>query len=324
MERVACGNPRRLRRIGLAVPVSLTILIATVVAGAQVPLFETPVLGYAPESADGSIRPILGVPGAAALAAPLPLDKDQTLLAVAPDRDYALVSGPTGTSLVRWSRGHLTAMRLEGLTATRGGIVFSPTASAFAVATGERVAIWTGLPDAPTLARLLPQAAGADVLAVADGGSPVAWARGAEVYLSQAGETAVVAQGGRISSLAFVRGGAELAVADQDLDQITVVRSDGSRAVLARGLQKPTHVAYSADGRKLAVASSSISSVALIDLATRELTAASCECNVEALVPMRGNAVFRLTDPAKGRTPLFDGDGDEPRIVFIASQEESQ
>jgi hypothetical protein len=313
----------RFRQIGLAGRVLMMILMASV-AGAQVPLFETPVLGYARESAGGSIRPILGVPGAAALAAPLPLDKDQALLAVAPERDYALVTGPVGGSIVRWSRGQLTSTRFEGLGKGEGRIVFSPTSSSVALETAGRVAIWTGLPDAPVLARLLPQAAGADVLAVADDGQAVAWARGGEVYLCQAGETALVAQGGRISGLAFARGGAELAAADQALDQITVVRSDGSRAVLARGLQKPTHVAYSADGRKLAVASSATSSVALIDLATRDLTAASCECNVEALVPARGNAVFRLTDPAKGRTPLFDGDGAEPRIVFIASQEESK
>jgi hypothetical protein len=254
----------------------------------------------------------------------LPLDKYQTLLALAPERDYALVSGPAGASIVRWSRGQLITTRLENFSVAESRIVFSPTSSALAVAAGERVAIWTGLPGAPVLARLLPQAAGADVLAVADDGAVAAWARGGEVYLSQAGETAMVAQGGRISGLAFARGGAELAVADRDLDQITVVRSDGSRAVLARGLQKPTHVAYSADGRKLAVASSFTSSVALIDLVTRDFSAASCECSVEALVPVRGNAVFRLTDPAKGRTPLFDGDGAEPRIVFIASQEESQ
>jgi hypothetical protein len=32
---------------------------------------------------------------------------------------------------------------------------------------------------------------------------------------------------------------------------------------------------------------------------------------------LAGNAVFRLVDPPKGRTPVFDGDAETPRIVFV-------
>jgi hypothetical protein len=64
--------------------------------------------------------------------------------------------------------------------------------------------------------------------------------------------------------------------------------------------------------------------VALIDLASREVATASCDCRVETLNRARGNAVFKLSDSAKGNAPLFDGDGEEPRIVFVAAGEESK
>jgi hypothetical protein len=140
--------------------------------------------------------------------------------------------------------------------------------------------------------------------------------------LSTAGRARVVAEGGRISGLAFSPDGCDLAIADEERGQVLLVSTAGALSVLSRDLDKPSSVAFSSDGHKLAVAAKS--AVAVIDLASREMATLTCDCGVDALIRVRGNAVFRLTEPAKGRAPLLDGDGAEPRIVFIAAGEESK
>jgi DNA-binding beta-propeller fold protein YncE len=185
---------------------------------------------------------------------------------------------------------------------------------------GGVIETWSGMPDEPRLVRRIERHGRVDALAVTDDGAVVAVAGGGVVQIDESGGWGVVAEGGRVSALAFARHSRDLAIADLDRNQVLVV---GAGAV-ARDFERPSSVAFSADGRKLAVASAERSAVALIDLASGQTQTLAGECGVETLARARGNAVFRLTESAKGRAPLLDGDGAEPRIVFVAAGEESQ
>ena len=323
MEPVACDNPRSQLRAG---PAGRLVLLAALAGAAwtQVPYFEAPVLGYALDPVAGSIRPISGVPGAARFEAPMRSEVEHRRAALAPDRDYALAVEEDGVRVLTWRGGAVASRPLDGRSTRFDRVVFSPTGLSAAIVAGDAVEVWTGLPGAPALARFLEHAGAGDVLAVSDDGRAVAWASGGTVFQSGPSGAGVVAEGGLISSLAFARDSHQLAIADQERSQILLAEPQRAISVMARDLEKPSSVAFSSDGRRIVAASPATSSVAQIDVASREVSTAVCECSVETLVRTRGNAVFRLRDPAKGRTPMFDGDGDGPRIVFIAAGEESQ
>jgi len=308
-------------RAGLAGRLLMLAALAAA-AWAQAPYFEAPILGYALDPASGSVRPILGVPGAARFEAPLRSEGELRPAALAPGRNYGLATSEEGLRILTWRDGVVRSAAFDGPAARFDRIVFSPDGLAVALETGSMLEIWNGMPDSPALVRRIAQTGGADALALSDDGQSVAWAIGGRVVLSVAGRANVVAEGGRISSLAFSRASCDLAIADEERGQILLVSATGAVSVLTRDIENPSNVAFSGDGRKLAVAAKS--AVAVIDLASREVATLACDCGVDALVRVRGNAVFRLTEPAKGRAPLLDGDGAEPRIVFIAAGEESK
>ncbi|MBI4876536.1 MAG: hypothetical protein HY822_18015 [Acidobacteria bacterium] len=303
-----------MRRVAIVV-----LFVSFGVACAQGPVFEIPVLGHAFDAASGSIRPLTGVPGAAWLEAPLPAEEILRQAVVAPGREYALAPGADGLRVVRWSGRKIDAQPVEGSFPLPEQIVFSPSGDSAALLGAVQIQVWRGLPEAPALARSVVRGGAVDALAVADEGTAVALARGGAVVLHDSSGARTVAQLGRVSALAFARSGQDLAIADSERGQVWL-----AGAALPGEFQDPSALAFSADGRKLAVASQLLSSVVLVDLASRQASLASCECSVETLARVRGNAVFLLTGSAKGRPPLFDGDGAEPRIVLAGAAEEAK
>ena len=287
-------------------------------AWAQSASFEAPVLGYALDAAAGSIRPILGVPGAARFEAPFRLEGALLEAALAPWRDYALAEVNGETRMVRWDGGAISWHPLDGFPASPGRIAFSPSGASVALDAAGGIEIWSGMPERPLLTRRIEHPGPVDALAVADDGRTAAVASGGTVILYSSGGAKAIAEGGRISSLAFALAGRDLAIADEERNEISLA----GIGVVSRDFEKPSSVAFSADGGKLIVVSAARSAVALIDLAGREVSTVACACRVETLNRARGNAVFRLSDSAKGNAPLFDGDGAEPRIVFVAAGEE--
>jgi hypothetical protein len=289
-------------------------------AWGQTVSFETPVLGHAFDAAAGSVRPILGVPGAAWFDAPMRSEEMLGEAALAPWRDYALAATGGRLRVVRWAGGVMWSAPLAGLAAWPERIAFSPSGSSVALYAGGAIETWSGMPEAPSLTRRIEHDGAVEALAVSDDGAAVAVAGAGAVHLYDSGGSRIVAEGGRISGLAFAPNSRALAIADLDRGQVLVT---GAGAV-SREFEKPSGVAFSADGRKLAVASAARSAVGVIDLASGQTITVACECGVETLARARGNAVFRLSESAKGRAPMLDGDGAEPRIVFIAAGEESK
>ncbi len=314
--------------------VSLLLLVGLpkLAAGQSV---AAPVLGYAIDPAARAIRPIGGVPGAAAFEAALATHPALARAVLAPGADYALASAvETGRVVVlTWEAGAVSAAELA-LAGDLGAAAFSPggrTAAMYSPESGS-VQVWLGLPRQPLMAweaRIGRPAA----LAVSDDGLALAAILGETgsqmlAVLTPSAGPRVVAEGGAWSALAFAPGRRDLAVAQAGRNQVSLITDlTGEARVrivagVGDGIANPVALAFSADGTKLAAASDEARSVVLIDLETRAVVSVACEAKINALERVRGNAVFRLTRAAGERSPLFDGDAPEPRIVFIAAGEQ--
>ncbi len=86
-----------------------------------------PVLGYYFDGAAATLRPLLGVPGAATMGKPVEMEFRLAKAAVSPAHDYLLaqVEGEAEVALLRLGAGELTRLRIAGALDSPEQIVFS-------------------------------------------------------------------------------------------------------------------------------------------------------------------------------------------------------
>jgi hypothetical protein len=294
-----------------------------IVSAAQAVNWTPPTLGYLFDSDTKSIRPLSGIPGAASVESGLAVGSKLERASISPNRKFALaeIKGSEHLRLVIWSGTVATAEPLDGAPATAEQIAFSASGSTAALWAREsnRIQIWKGLPDSPSLYKEI-EIAELTALAVSDDGDAVAAATEAGLVLAGAGRTLA---SGNFSGLAFVPGTHDLAAAEQSLDQVLLigkVDSDPDTTQLASsqdGVAQPVALAFSADARKLMVANLREKSVLSIDLESHAVLVTPCDCQADGLYRAQGNSVFRLTSGLQDLIALFDGDSAEPRVVNI-------
>lgn len=301
-----------------------------------------PKMGYFFDAPQRSLRPILGVPGAARIGDAAPLNVQLTKAEVAPGQQYAL--GATAEGGLVWIdlRGDLPQTRpiAVGVTAI-SRILLSPT--------GEAGAIYDrGSRQVQFLSRLLDSpSAGATVgieslqgvltaLAVSDDARTLlaatasADADGSLYVLQAGGEVRRVSAAGRVLSMAFLPQQDNALIADYGRSE--VLRIDGVRSVAVAtllaagrdGVAKPLAVQVDAKLNHAVAALDGTGRLALIPLAGGAARFVECNCRPRELTQMRGDSLFRLTsDPSQ---PLFvldagrlaaDGETMDPRVVFI-------
>ncbi len=143
------------------------------------------------------------------------------------------------------------------------------------------------------------------------------------VALGVDGTVRILAGTQSASAIYFLRGTRDVLIADSRANRIYLVKdaTGASQAKLLadepQSIAGPVAVAASKDNKRAFVVSAGLLGVATIDLADGAVTLTRCGCAPSQLNPLNGNAVFRLTDPSAGTMWLFDGDGAEPRIVFV-------
>ncbi len=183
----------------------------------------------------------------------------------------------------------------------------------------------TGLPGAPSLAGSLTLKQGARFihptsLAVSDDGAYLLFGAGADIQLaSRAGGVRGVMTAGTGASVAFASGGHDAAVAARGTGAVLIRDVPGAAAqqTLAAGdasFQKIAGLAFSADGKRLFIASPAAQSVVILDMAGNR-TDVACGCSSTELVPM-GN-LFRLNELGAGPLWLADAGASGPRVVFV-------
>ncbi len=292
-----------------------------------------PVSGYIFDNSAHALRPILGIPGASLVGAPVDFGMDVASVSVSPRQNAAFVTATNGAfGLYRIDAGAVTAVNIDGLWGAPDRIVFSPSGTAAALYVGTAAQIITGLPDAPATAGSVDFSAlgTPDALALSDDGTVLLASAGTSVRMfGNLNDLGSIANIAAPALLAFAPGGHDAAVGDLSGTGITLfhdLTGSGDSHVLAApddSLRSASALAFSANRKALLVASSAGQSVIAFDVAAGDRTSIACSCSPTALIPM-GN-LFRLND--LGRDPLWLLDAQQTsaaRIVFVPALQQSE
>jgi hypothetical protein len=152
-----------------------------------------------------------------------------------------------------------------------------------------------------------------------DASAVIGSAEGGLVLITSDGERLI--SGGDFTAVAFLRGSLDAVAAESALDQVMMFRNLALASVLAgpsEGVARAVALGISADHRKLFVANGGTESLLRIDLETRHASKIVCECKPSVLQPLRGNAVFRITETFKTSLFFLDGAAPEPRVFIVA------
>lgn len=291
-----------------------------------------PVLGYYFDSADATLRPLLGIPGAATMGAPMQMESRLAKATISPAHDYLLaqMQGEAELALVRLDGGPLTRQRIAGALESPERIVFSPAGTAavlFGCAEGS-VQVLAGLPAKPVVAghfSVPTDACPFTALAVSDDARLIlaGLAGGETVLFTAEGQSRRVWLPGAASSVAFFRGRHDAVIASRTEKTVYLLRdADGAGEVTALageagGVEEPVAVETSWDGRRVLVANAGSGALLVLDAAGGPPQAIATSCRTAGLHRLAGNAVFRLDGSCEGPMTLLDADGDEPRVVFV-------
>ncbi len=131
----------------------LLLAISVGLAGAQTGTFTGPVAGYVFDGGAHSLRPLLGIPGAATVGAPIDAGYSFTAAYVAPRQDsFFGVAADGSTHWFAIAAGALTETAIAGVMQSPERVVFSPTGTAAALFANGQAQIVTGLRGSPAAA----------------------------------------------------------------------------------------------------------------------------------------------------------------------------
>ncbi len=316
----------RLLSCALLLSVSLTAQSST----SQV---SGPVMGLVldPES---RLRPVWGVPGAAFLGQPIPIDSSLQVLAISPHEDYVLATRTdTGDTVILTNLFDTIANKTLAGASGIASVVLSPSGSS-AVLQSSDAATWlvvTGLPDSPTIAWQTDISSFAQApvaAALSDNGKAVLAAvptdSGASVYLFTSGNgPADLMDLGQFGGVAFIAQKTDALIADAAANQVQLIQDvtgAASASVIAdsnAGVATPVDVTASEDGNRIFIANSQPNSVLLLDSQAAGPLSIACDCTPTRFSRLARNSVFSLTSPANGAFWVLDGGSANPRTVVV-------
>jgi hypothetical protein len=276
---------------------------------------------------DGSrLRPVYGIPAAAAVLPPLDYGREFARVAVSPRQDYAIASDSnTGVVLLVVAS---EASPLRGAAANPDRIAISPRGSAAGLwfSSAGHLQIISGLPGSPSVRDVptaflneLPSA-----LAVSDDGALAvgAWPDGLYSFGSS-GEATRIPMRERIATLAFYGSGHDLALATRL--QILKIANAGSAGAISTlyqaGPLDPVGLAFSWDNHRLTLAER-MGSLLTLDLGSGATSEFDCGCSPEGVFPM-GASVFRITAFDGSTFRLFDSSSGSLFLVPSASSQQA-
>jgi hypothetical protein len=286
---------------------SFLILIASAAIAAEPssPRLSTPVLGYVFDASSKSVRPISGVPGAASVEGPLPSATKLDIGFVSQNRRHLLAGTLEGIVLIDLTTN--ASVELEGAPSDMALGSWSSDSRSFALWTRSgALQVWTGFPDSPALefSTAVESAAG---VAIADGGHLASFWNEAGLSFVDAERTGQVLSG-HVTAAAFKPGTTEwAAVVDSHL-----ARSNAEPAEI--DVPNPSAIAFSGNGVLIA------GEKALAIIGANGSRVIGCDCTAKGVDRLAGRDVFRLIDPDARSIAIYDGDSDEPRIVYIPTE----
>lgn len=288
-----------------------------------------PISGYAFDGRAQSLRTIRGIPGASLVGESVDVGGPLAAAWVSPNLDSALIlTVDRAARLYRIDAGKATQRPIDGLAAPERAL-FSPSGAALALFTAGSVRIYSGLPDAPTLAGTLElpaqtgTAGGGRALtrsrhpatnpaALSDDGRYLLYGNGDAVeLLGVAGDSRRLTRSGAAAQLAFAPGGHDAAVIEAQ--GVTLFQDAAGAATVRRlpGVTGARAAGFSNDGKKLYLAGDTVT---VLDLGNGERTDIACDCRPAGLSRMGG--AYRLNEIGSGPLWLLDVSG-PPAVLFV-------
>ena len=291
---------------------------------------DGPRLGMVFDPAHRTLRPLLGIPGAAVLGQPVELDVFLSKAVVSPQQDYVLATfgDQQAVGLMVVSAAVTKPVALSGVGQAPDQMVLSAAGHAGALyyQNANKIQVLGGLPAAPKVAAEFYLSAGQFplTLAVSDDAQTVLAALGHGVYwINAQGEVPVATGLERVSSIALAPDHTAL-IADtvgnriQRVRNVTGTPQADSLAGSEQGISAPVAVAFSSDSQRGFVANGKSGMITILDLAGKSpIASISCGCKPTGLDRLSGNDVFRLTRPSNQPMWLFEAGGVQPRVVFV-------
>jgi hypothetical protein len=279
---------------------------------------EAPQLGWIPDGA--RIRPVYGIPAAAAVGAPIPAGQDFAQIAASPARNYVLVSAADTGIMSIYTQEH-GLVPLDGAGSAPDSVILSPRGFSAALwySSIHQIQVITGLPDAPAIRQLDASLLGSApaALAVSDDGTWLAGVGTGNVYAF--GPTSEVNRLPieNVVALAFFQGSHNLAAASAaGLQTVTGIENFAVLSNLltsADSSLQPAAIAATYDNKTVVLADQS-GSLTIIDVASGTATTSDCACQPAGLFGM-GPSAFRLTGLDAGAFKLFDAASGQ--VLFV-------
>jgi hypothetical protein len=301
------------------------------------PSISGPVLGFIQDPEGSAIQPILGVPGASVLGAPLSLASEIRSAVISPNQDYAVaVRGDNAeVVLIGLSLDSVTMNSLDGIRAGVDVMAISPVGTAIALygydskifqsvvrfADSPEVVFEIDTSDTP--GRLRGMAVSDDgklaLLNFADGENSALW-----VVNSTGSRFLVPAD--QPAAQSFVPNRHNVVVGDNRAQEVfMLVDADGATnriplASFGDGFDAISGVAASDDGLRVFVTSRSSENVSLVDVQTGQTISLSCHCRSTGLQRLKGPNVFRLSNTSDGAIALLDDSSSPARITLVPAR----
>jgi WD40 repeat protein len=280
-----------------------------------------------------SIKPILGLPGAATIGSALDLPFGFAHVEFSLKGDYAVAVGESLSDfvVVRNLSRNPTLEYIFSSDSAIDRIALSPDGTFAASNSGNAIRLFSGLSTRPNLESVISSPAGNDsltALAVSDSGELAAsffdGNKSSVFWSEKGGDFKLVATSGDVSAMAFLRGRSGIVIADRLLNEVALISDLSSNpssvrlASEADGVSEPSAVELSNSGTKAVVANQS-GAIVTIDLAGGASGQLSCGCRATTLRALRGDSVFALTEPSTDPVMLLDGADEVPRVVKVSN-----
>jgi hypothetical protein len=313
----------------------LPLLALAGFAQAQQGNLAGPVAGFVYDSSAQALRPVRGIAGASTVGDAIDAGYQLASAYVAPRQDSVFgVATDGSTHYFTLNAGAVHEVAITGIPAQPQRIVFSPSGTSAVLYSNGQAEMMTGLPGAPALAGSVELRQGSrgggpaiTSLAVSDDGVYLLYTVGGSIQLaSQSGGIRSVMTAGNGSSVAFAPGGHDAAVAARGTGAVLIhdVPGAAARQTLTAGdapFEIIAGLSFSADGKRLFIASIAAQSVVTLDLAGNR-TDIACNCSPTELAPM--GSLFRLNELGAGPLWLADAGSSVARVVFVPALQAAQ
>jgi hypothetical protein len=309
-----------------------------------------PVLGLVADSRGGVLLPIRGIPGAASFSDPLALG-DVNAIAVTSRQSSAVLMTNSGTRVASLGADGKLIIVDAGLPATfhPTDVRFSPTGMTAVLYDAVANELWVKRDvvrqlDTSQFPAAIDHFAASDVAQTPVAGT-LAGDHRSVFLLDDKGGIRRFTGFTEVTDVSFVGGSGALAIADGGAKQVLLVREPVTGNAPELGLELAGasggrfRIASSNDGNLLALLAAPASGLqedgrplkimprrpvqsgspvlGLLRLADRLWTPLECNCMPSDLIPLKGNAVYRLTDRFDRPLWVLDGDSAAPSLVFV-------